>query len=182
MAEENAVLANIDYDKYSLSSLFDLGWKLQQDYDKQGEDSTSKASQLTRARLIELFKKCEFMLDELHIFSSNEEIDEISTSELRYMLIYALLAWLFSKVSATKPQERLPELCAARDYFHKYLLLTKNYGLHAYQIDKKSNDEQTNLSAQAAFDRNLVIKIMLFQFNLFSVYFRIFFFFFVVLS
>lgn len=162
LTSSDDVLANIDYDKYSLSSLFDLGWKLQQDLDKQAEE-TSSAYQLRRSRLIELFKKCEFMLDELHIFSSNEELDEISTSELRYMMIYAILAWLYSKVASTKPQDRLPDLFAARDYFHKYLLVSKNYGLHNYDIDKKSNEEQqqggatsANSSAQATFDRNLV--------------------------
>lgn len=154
-------LANIDYDKYSLSSLFDLGWKLQQglEKDESGGGESSDSYQLRRRRLIELFTKCEFMLDELHIFSSNEELDEVSTSELRYMMIYAIRAWLHSKVSSTRPQDRLPDLRAARDYFHKYLVLTKNYGLHSYEIDKKRSDDdqqQANLSAQAAFNRNLV--------------------------
>lgn len=150
------LLENIDYEKYSLSSLFDLGWKLQQDLDKQSDESSS-SYQLRRRRLIDLFQKCEFMLDELHIFSSNEELDEISTSELRYMMIYAISGWLHSKISSPKPQERLPELHAAKDQFYKYLVHTKNYGIHSFEIDKKSNDEkESTMSAQAAFDHNLV--------------------------
>lgn len=154
------VLEGIDYDKYTLSSLFDLGWKLQLGLEKQeNEESTSSSAyQHRRARLIDLFKKCEFMLEELHIYSSNEDLDEISTNELRYMMIYAFLAWLHTKVSATKPQLRVPELVAARDYFRKFLTLTKSYGLHSFEFEKKSitQEQESNMSAQAAFDHNLV--------------------------
>lgn len=154
----NDALENIDYEKYSLSSLFDLGWKLQLDLEKQSEES-SASYQLRRTRLIDLFKKCEFMLDELHIYSSNEEIDEISTSELRYMMIYAILAWLHEKISATSAQQRVPELRASREYFHRFLSLTRSYGLHSFDVEKRSVQEQNqtaNISSQATFDQNMV--------------------------
>lgn len=151
------ILEGVDLENSSLSTLFDVGWQLQLDLDKQS-DETSPSYQLKRSRLIELFKKCEFMLDELHLFSANEEIDEISTSEMRYMLVYALLAWFHSKVGSIRAEVRLGELRAAKYYFQKYLQLTKNYGLHSFAIEKASSASGTTntMSAQAAFDQNMV--------------------------
>jgi len=146
-----------------LSELFDWAWKTQRDLFKQSDECCSDYL-LKRSRSIEALRKCEFMLDELHLFGDNETVDEVFTSELRYFLNYALLGWLLSKVNSNKPEVRATALEEARDYYLKYLILTKNYELHNYNVKKltasKENSELdkliANVSRQAAFDENLV--------------------------
>ena len=146
-----------------LSELFDWGWKTQRELSKQSDECSSDYL-LKRERAIEALRKCEFMLDELHLFGDNETLDEVSTSELRYFLNYALLGGLLSKVNATKPDVRATALEEARDYYLKYLILTSNYELHKYNVKQmaasKENSELAkligNVSRQAAFDDNLV--------------------------
>ena len=73
----------VDFENMTLSDLFDKGWKLQQEMMKSSTDETSQTFSLNRKMSIEMLEKCEFMLGELHLFSSNESIEEVSTSELR---------------------------------------------------------------------------------------------------
>lgn len=72
----------IDYENIKLSDLFDKGWKLQQDLNKNGDES-SEAYLKNRIKALEILDKCEYMLDELHLFSDNESLDEVSSNELR---------------------------------------------------------------------------------------------------
>ena len=72
----------IDYDNIKLSDLFDKGWKLQQDLNKNCDES-SEAYIKNRLKALEILDKCEYMLDELHLFSDNESLDEVSSNELR---------------------------------------------------------------------------------------------------
>ncbi len=72
-----------DLENMKLGDLFDLGWKEQRELSKTTLCEQSSEYLLKRKRAIEIFEKCEFMLDEIHLFSDNESIDETSTSELR---------------------------------------------------------------------------------------------------
>ena len=79
----------------------------------------------------------------------------------RYFLLYALLGWLYSKISSTKPDVRLIDLEQARVYYYKYLKLTKNYELHNFKIEKlqeKSADDEKIVvkDKQSQFDSNLI--------------------------
>ena len=73
----------LDLDNMCVSDLFDKGWKLQQDLMKTSADETSPEYMLNRKKAIEMLEKCANGLDELHLFSSNESIEEVSTSEFR---------------------------------------------------------------------------------------------------
>jgi len=72
-----------DLENMKLGDLFDLGWKEQRELSKTKLCEQSSEYLLKRKRAIEILEKCEFMLDEIHLFSDNESIDETSTSELR---------------------------------------------------------------------------------------------------
>ena len=73
----------IDLDNMTVSELFDKGWKLQQYLMKTSSDESSQDYMLKRKQAIEVLEKCANGLDELHLFSTNESIDEVSTSEFR---------------------------------------------------------------------------------------------------
>ncbi len=74
---------SFDLENMKLSDLFDLGWKEQRELNKTTLCEQSSEYLLKRKKAVDLLKKCEFMLDEIHLFSDNESIDETSTSELR---------------------------------------------------------------------------------------------------
>jgi immunoglobulin-binding protein 1 len=72
-----------DLDNLKLSDLFDRGWRLTRELTKSSADETSVEFLRKRKKSVEILKKCEFMLDELNLFSENEDLDEVSTSEIR---------------------------------------------------------------------------------------------------
>lgn len=85
---------------------------------------------------------------------------------VRYFLNYALLGWLFNKVNSHAAAVRLAALLEAQSSYLKYLVLTKNYELHKFNIEKMSKTELENDQAklekvvlevdrQASFDANL---------------------------
>jgi immunoglobulin-binding protein 1 len=73
----------IDLDNMTVSELFDKGWKLQQELMKSSSCESSQDYMLKRKQAIEVLEKCASGLDELHLFSANESIDEVSTIEFR---------------------------------------------------------------------------------------------------
>ena len=75
----------IDLESTRLSDLFDKGWQMQLELEK-ASDERSDIFVRNRRRTIEILERCEFMLDELALFSENESLDEMSTSEIRCVL------------------------------------------------------------------------------------------------
>lgn len=74
---------NNDLENMKLADLFDLGWKEQRELSKTSMCEQSSDYLMKRKKAVEILKKCEFMLDELHLFSDNESLEEVSTGELR---------------------------------------------------------------------------------------------------
>ena len=72
-----------ELESLTASQLFDVGWRLQQELDKAAVDESSSKYALDRKKAIEHLQRAQALLDELHIFSKNEDIDEVSTSEIR---------------------------------------------------------------------------------------------------
>jgi immunoglobulin-binding protein 1 len=72
----------LDLDNETLSNLFDAGWSMQRELEKSSDEKSSKY--LTdRKKAIEIFQKCQYLIDELHLFSTNESIEELSDTEIR---------------------------------------------------------------------------------------------------
>ena len=74
--------SDLDLETATPSALFDEGWRLQRELAKSGDESSSTFL-VNRKRAIELLEKCEDMFDELSLFSTNEDIEELSANELR---------------------------------------------------------------------------------------------------
>lgn len=71
-----------ELDNLTASQLFEIGWRLQQELDKSADESSTKYA-LDRKKAIEHLQRAQSLLDELHIFSKNEDIDEVSTNEIK---------------------------------------------------------------------------------------------------
>jgi len=141
---------DFDIETKTLSELFDIGWKIQQELVNTSDESSESFCR-NRKKAIDIFEKCEYMLDELALFSENESLEEVSTSEMRYFLLYALQGWLYSKTNATKPDVRIVNLEKANIYFHKYLKLTRNYEFHNYKFDKTESTSNQQAAASSEF-------------------------------
>ena len=71
------------------------------------------------------------MINQLGIFSNNEDIDDVTTIELRYFIVHALLADLNLKLqNSTLPDARLCNINSAKVYIRKYLQLCRDYSLY----------------------------------------------------
>jgi hypothetical protein len=76
------VESDASYDEMKLGELFDKAWLTQYELYKSTNESGEHYEQ-ERKRLIQMLTKCESMLDELHLFSENESLEEVATNELR---------------------------------------------------------------------------------------------------
>lgn len=76
------------------------------------------------------------------IFSKNESIDELSTEDLQYLLLPALLGSLSLKLTSG---ERKDIVNVAEIYFKDFLQRCNEYGLSDYEVnDQKPNEENKN--------------------------------------
>lgn len=147
-------------DNMTISQLFDEAWTIQLKLEKVDDTKTNEfRTQLKKS--IEYLEKCDIMIQEIHLFSDNEAIEEISTKELRYFLYPALLGWLISSKPYNQ-NDRINDLNKSAFFYIKFLKLTKNYGLHNYAIpslekltENNENEEPAKQTA-SSLDRDLI--------------------------
>ncbi|KAG4305616.1 hypothetical protein PORY_001172 [Pneumocystis oryctolagi] len=102
----------------SLRELFDLA----EDLRKKIENGSSEL--LTDC--ISLYEKCHYLSRKLGLFSNNEEIDDINTSEIKFLLIDYYIAELLDK-NATS--DRSSAIKTSKNLFISFLTLCDNYAL-----------------------------------------------------
>lgn len=125
----------------TVSQLFDIAWTNQNELQSPTADPTSDDYSSKLLHTIRLLESLEKRLLSLELFSDNEHIDEVSTTNLRYLLLNAFLAWSY-QTKRSKPSQRLINVQHACDYYAKFLTMTRSYELHKYSIPKApSNDE-----------------------------------------
>lgn len=126
----------------TVSQLFDLAWANQNDLQSPSIDTNTDDYASKLLHTIRLLESLEKRLESLELFSDNEQIEEVSTSHLRYLLLPAFLAWLH-QTKRSRPSQRLINVQHACDYYGKFLRQTRNYGLHKYSIPKAPNNEES---------------------------------------
>jgi immunoglobulin-binding protein 1 len=139
-------------DELTISDLFDFAFDLQQKL----ESNKIEQKLETFNSAIERLKLAEEKIDELHLFSDNEEINEVSSNELRYFILYALIGWLYEYRSSNREQ-RSDDIHLSISYFIKYLQLCKNYGL-VQHIPKEQDDDTDKFRLHPTEDRQTKIQ------------------------
>jgi hypothetical protein len=71
---------------------------------------------------------CMSLAGRLGIFSRNEELDDISTANLKYLLIHAYLASLLARTPCIEPRPRAALLEQAVDHYNRYTKLPFLWG------------------------------------------------------
>ncbi|XP_074652952.1 immunoglobulin-binding protein 1-like [Tubulanus polymorphus] len=111
-----------------LRDIFEDLWTI---YTKLDSSDVASSSQSIQGSVVEGVEKCTRavkMVNEISLFSDNEEIDEISSNEIRYFLLPGLLAYFTNKTIA---DDRLEVVRKTRIYWMDFLRLCKSYGVVA---------------------------------------------------
>jgi immunoglobulin-binding protein 1 len=138
---------NTNDESQTVSQLFDLAWTNQNDLQSPSIDTTTNEYTSKLLHTIRLLEALEKRLISLELFSENEQIEEISTTNLRYLLLNAFLGWLH-QTKRSKPSQRLINVQHACDYYSKFLTMTRNYGIHKFSVPKAPTNEDCGKSEQ----------------------------------
>ncbi|NXJ78091.1 IGBP1 protein, partial [Trogon melanurus] len=116
-----------------LAELLESGRRLWEEAENGAEPSSgAPAVQEKVRRGLEALRRAAAMVQELELFSENEELDEIASADLRYLLVPALLGAL--TVKQVDLSKRLEHLESARAQFWSFLKLCRSYGIGDFQL------------------------------------------------
>ncbi|OAL37668.1 hypothetical protein AYO20_03175 [Fonsecaea nubica] len=114
----------MDTPEPSLKVLFNQAKKQQEDLD--GLDPRSANFKHTLQSIIDNLEQCRKLIQDLSLFSTNEEVEDISTQDLQYLTVDCLLAEV--KIRGYG-ENRLSSLRDAAELFEQFLTRLDQYGL-----------------------------------------------------
>ncbi|TDH07881.1 hypothetical protein EPR50_G00110700 [Perca flavescens] len=138
-----------------LCDLLDRGWKIFEEVDIANEPLGSTSIQVKVKRGISMLEEASRMVAQLDLFSRNEELEEIATADLKYLLLPALVGALTMK--QTSRDKRLEIVQTARAYFMDFLKRCKEYNTSQFELPNSTNEstspdeesENGNLTAKS---------------------------------
>lgn len=131
-----------DANSHTLSDLFNTTWKQFQQIENSDKPVVSKPYQDDVKSCIENLECCTRMVCKLSLFSTNEDVDEVTTGNLRFFLLPAFLGDLTLKTTGS---DRKDCVRTANVYFKDFLKRC-----YCYKITKKDlskyieNSQETN--------------------------------------
>lgn len=114
-----------------LSDIFDEGLDLFNRVSKTDEATNSSNIQAEIKRSMHLFEDATRLVSLGGLFSSNESVEEVPTSNIKYFLLPALLGTLSLKLCVA---DRLEVITTAEVYFRDFLQRVKDYGVADIEI------------------------------------------------
>ncbi|XP_071522111.1 immunoglobulin-binding protein 1 [Panulirus ornatus] len=130
----------------SISVLFDRYLKLYENVEKSDLPSQSDKLQEQIKEGIEGLVKTTVLVSELGVFSSNETLEEIPTSAIKFLLLPVLLGSLSLKRTDV---ERLHVLQLANVYFRDFVKRCKQYEFIDTELPSTEDDEDSSDEAEA---------------------------------
>ncbi|NWY37524.1 IGBP1 protein, partial [Sylvia atricapilla] len=134
-----------------LAELLALGRRLWDELDASTEPSSGAPAVQEKVRQgLDALQQAAAMVAQLELFSENEELEEIASADLKFMLLPALLgAMTLKQVDLSRRREHLE---SAREHFLHFLKLCKNYGLGSFQMLPGTSGEEEARSPSASQD------------------------------
>ncbi|XP_077165411.1 immunoglobulin-binding protein 1 isoform X2 [Paroedura picta] len=115
-----------------LSELLEGGWRLLEEVESSAEPSTGAPAVQSKVRQgLALLERAAAAVAQLDLFSRQEELEEVASADLRFLLVPALLGALVLKQTGGGgggPEQRLQHLRRARAAFLDFLRLCHDYG------------------------------------------------------
>ncbi|XP_035525266.1 immunoglobulin-binding protein 1 [Morone saxatilis] len=130
-----------DTEPLKLSDLLDRGWKIYEEVDSTNEPLGSNSVQVRVKRGMSMLEEASRMVAQLDLFSRNEELEEIATVDLKYLLLPALLGALTMKQSGR--DKRLEVVQTARAYFMDFLRRCNEYNISPFELPKSTNENRS---------------------------------------
>ncbi|KAI1177933.1 TAP42-like family protein [Nemania sp. FL0916] len=109
------------------------------------------------AAALQSYEACAHMIESISLFSSNESLEDIATSDLPYLLVLYYVAELLQKVSTSSPLERQRNLDSTREAYEKFLHILESYSILSPQDRKLLEDyseDQMGFSTISTKDPN----------------------------
>ncbi|NXR72279.1 IGBP1 protein, partial [Pycnonotus jocosus] len=134
-----------------LPELLALGRRLWDELEASTEPSSGAPAVQEKVRQgLDALQRAAAMVAQLELFSENEELDEIASSDLKFMLLPALLgAMTLKQVDLSRRREHLE---SAREHFLRFLKLCRNYGLGSFQLPPGTSGQEEPRSPSAPRD------------------------------
>ncbi|XP_074863816.1 immunoglobulin-binding protein 1 [Carettochelys insculpta] len=116
-----------------LPELLESGWRLLDEVEASTEPSSGAPALQDKVRRgLDLLQQAAHGVAQLDLFSQNEDLEEIASADLKYLLLPALLGALTLKqVNLSK---RLEHVQSARAHFMNFLKLCKNYKIGKFHL------------------------------------------------
>ncbi|XP_021393406.2 immunoglobulin-binding protein 1 isoform X2 [Lonchura striata] len=134
-----------------LAELLAVGRRLWDELEASTEPSSGAPAVQDKVRQgLEALQRAEAMVAQLELFSENEELEEIPSADLKFMLLPALLGALTLKqVELSRRREHLEK---AREHFLRFLKLCRSYGLGSFQLPPGTSGQEQSRSPSAPRD------------------------------
>ncbi|NXH23753.1 IGBP1 protein, partial [Myiagra hebetior] len=134
-----------------LAELLALGQRLWDELEASIEPSSGAPAVQEKVRQgLDALQRAVAMVAQLELFSENEELEEIASADLKFLLLPALLGALTLKqVDLSRRKEHLE---AAREHFLRFLRLCRSYGLGSFQLSPGTASEEGAGSPSAPRD------------------------------
>uniref|UniRef100_A0A8C5MKK7 Immunoglobulin-binding protein 1 n=1 Tax=Leptobrachium leishanense TaxID=445787 RepID=A0A8C5MKK7_9ANUR len=141
-----------------LSELLEKGWRLLEEVEASSDPTGSRDVQDKVKEGLEVLEQAVRMVAQLDLFSRNEDLEEISSADMKYLLLPALQGALTLKQVGLS--QRLQYLEAARTYFMDFLQRCSEYKISKFQLPQQQGrnnhqEENTDHTVHPAANPNL---------------------------
>ncbi|KAG7199516.1 hypothetical protein KM043_014133 [Ampulex compressa] len=126
-------------DVSTLSQLFDNAFEQFNRINKTEEPTNSSKVQADIKRTMTMLEDATRLVSIVDMFSSNESFEEVSTENIKYFLLPALLGTLTTKICGN--EDRMHVVKVAEIYFIDFLTRVKAYGLTDIHIPEIKADD-----------------------------------------
>ncbi|XP_006896021.1 PREDICTED: immunoglobulin-binding protein 1-like [Elephantulus edwardii] len=138
-----------------LPELFETSKQLLDELEVATEPTGSRIVQDKVFKALDLLEKIAEMLSQLDLFSRNEDLEEIASTDLKYLLVPAFQGVLAMKQVNTS--KRLDHLQWAREHFLNYLIQCHYYHVAEFELPQiKNNSAENNTASSSMTYPNLV--------------------------
>ncbi|KAK2498001.1 hypothetical protein MC885_021817 [Smutsia gigantea] len=131
-----------------LPELFETSKQILDQVEVAVESSGSRIIQDKVLKGLDLLNKAAEMLSQLDIFSRNEDLEEIASTDLKYLMVPAIQGALAMK--QVNPSKRLDHLQCAREHFLNYLIQCQNYHVAEFKLPQTKNNSAENNTASSS--------------------------------
>ncbi|KAL1597795.1 Type 2A phosphatase-associated protein 42 [Paraconiothyrium brasiliense] len=115
-----------DDEPKSIRSLFFTAERLRNNLNSF-PDSNSPTYQENLTNAIATYEACLTLSEQVSLFSPNESLDDVSSSDIQYMSINYHLSDLIQKIKSQDISERKANLLKARDHYERFIKLLDSY-------------------------------------------------------